>query len=182
MTPILSPVGGHGFDPVSELGCNHVMFSVEFNGPESLLGVNYVPTDIDYRQIGILINPMDEYTYPYFANNSIYDLTTHFTVASGFGVYTSDETVVQVDVNSSSPTLGQTVFSATVLSFNTSTNSVKLINMVGTPIINQPQVAILALGAIRKKPAVIETDVLTVTEPLLTYKFLANGYVMPTVG
>lgn len=30
-------------------------------------------------------------------------------------------------------------------------------NVMGTPIINQPQVAIMALGAIRKKPAVIET-------------------------
>jgi 2-oxoglutarate dehydrogenase E2 component (dihydrolipoamide succinyltransferase) len=31
-------------------------------------------------------------------------------------------------------------------------------NVMGTPIINQPQVAILAVGAIKKKPAVIETD------------------------
>jgi 2-oxoglutarate dehydrogenase E2 component (dihydrolipoamide succinyltransferase) len=31
-------------------------------------------------------------------------------------------------------------------------------NVMGTPIINQPQCAILALGAIRKKPAVIETS------------------------
>jgi 2-oxoglutarate dehydrogenase E2 component (dihydrolipoamide succinyltransferase) len=30
-------------------------------------------------------------------------------------------------------------------------------NLMGTPIINQPQVAILAVGAIKKKPAVIET-------------------------
>ena len=30
-------------------------------------------------------------------------------------------------------------------------------NLMGTPIINQPQVAILALGAIKKKPAVLET-------------------------
>jgi 2-oxoglutarate dehydrogenase E2 component (dihydrolipoamide succinyltransferase) len=30
-------------------------------------------------------------------------------------------------------------------------------NVMGTPIINQPQVAILAAGAIRKKPAVVET-------------------------
>ena len=28
---------------------------------------------------------------------------------------------------------------------------------MGTPIINQPQVAILAVGAIRKRPAVLET-------------------------
>jgi 2-oxoglutarate dehydrogenase E2 component (dihydrolipoamide succinyltransferase) len=30
-------------------------------------------------------------------------------------------------------------------------------NVMGTPIINQPQVAIMAVGAIRKKPVVIET-------------------------
>lgn len=31
-------------------------------------------------------------------------------------------------------------------------------NVMGTPIINQPQVAILAVGAIRKRPAVLETE------------------------
>ncbi len=31
-------------------------------------------------------------------------------------------------------------------------------NVMGTPIINQPEVAILATGAIRKKPAVVETE------------------------
>lgn len=31
-------------------------------------------------------------------------------------------------------------------------------NVMGTPVINQPQVAILAIGAIRKKPAVLETE------------------------
>jgi len=31
-------------------------------------------------------------------------------------------------------------------------------NVMGTPIINQPQVAILATGAIKKKPAVVETE------------------------
>ncbi len=31
-------------------------------------------------------------------------------------------------------------------------------NVMGTPIINQPQVAILAVGAIKKKPAVLETE------------------------
>ncbi|MBK5286410.1 MAG: 2-oxo acid dehydrogenase subunit E2, partial [Bacteroidia bacterium] len=30
-------------------------------------------------------------------------------------------------------------------------------NLMGTPIINQPQVAIMATGAIKKKPVVIET-------------------------
>jgi len=31
-------------------------------------------------------------------------------------------------------------------------------SLMGTPIINQPQVAILAIGAIKKRPVVIETE------------------------
>lgn len=39
----------------------------------------------------------------------------------------------------------------------TITNVAAFGNLMGTPIINQPQVAILAIGVIKKKPAVIET-------------------------
>jgi 2-oxoglutarate dehydrogenase E2 component (dihydrolipoamide succinyltransferase) len=39
----------------------------------------------------------------------------------------------------------------------TVTNIGSFNNVMGTPIINQPQVAILAVGTIKKKPAVIET-------------------------
>ena len=48
-------------------------------------------------------------------------------------------------------------------------------NVMGTPIINQPQVAIMAAGAIRKKPAVIETeygDVIAVRQMM----FLSHAY------
>jgi len=40
----------------------------------------------------------------------------------------------------------------------TVTNFGSFKNDIGTPIINQPEVAILAIGAIKKKPAVIETE------------------------
>jgi 2-oxoglutarate dehydrogenase E2 component (dihydrolipoamide succinyltransferase) len=40
----------------------------------------------------------------------------------------------------------------------TITNFGSFDSLTGTPIINQPQVAILAVGAIRKKPVVLETD------------------------
>ena len=40
----------------------------------------------------------------------------------------------------------------------TITNFGSFKNSIGTPIINQPQVAILAVGAIEKKPAVLETE------------------------
>lgn len=48
-------------------------------------------------------------------------------------------------------------------------------NVMGTPIINQPQVAILAAGAIRKKPAVLETehgDVIAIRQQM----FLSHAY------
>jgi len=132
----ISPVGGHGYDPASELGCNHIMYITEFSSTETLNGIDYVPTDIDYRQLGILVNPMALDTYPNFANNSIYDLSTQVGVAAGFGVYTSGEIVTQTDINTNSPTFGQITFSGTILSFNTSTNVIKLINTYGTPLYN----------------------------------------------
>ena len=48
-------------------------------------------------------------------------------------------------------------------------------NVLGTPVINQPQVAIMATGAIRKKPAVIETptgDVIAIRHQM----FLSHSY------
>lgn len=48
-------------------------------------------------------------------------------------------------------------------------------NVMGTPIIMQPQVAIMALGAIRKKPAVIETpqgDLIGIRQ----FMFLSHSY------
>jgi hypothetical protein len=49
----VSPVGGHGFNPISELGARHIMITANFDRDES----GNLPTDIDYRQIGILSNP-----------------------------------------------------------------------------------------------------------------------------
>ena len=48
-------------------------------------------------------------------------------------------------------------------------------NVLGTPIINQPQVAIMAFGAIQKKPAVLETptgDVIAVRHMM----YLSHSY------
>lgn len=48
-------------------------------------------------------------------------------------------------------------------------------NVLGTPIINQPQVAIMAMGAIRKKPAVIESpqgDMIAIRHQM----FLSHSY------
>lgn len=127
----VSPVGGHGFDPISEFGCDKVMFVCEFNADES----GYVPTDIDYRQIGLLVNPSAfagaNNKYAPVANANIYRTTTELVVSSGAGTYTNDETVQQQDSNTN------TYFTGTVLSFDASRNIIKLINTVGTPKLNE---------------------------------------------
>ena len=123
----ISPVGGHGFDSVAELGCAHVMLTCEFNGDEG----GYLPTGIQYRQIGIITNPTAKSSYPNPANNSIYNASTRAIVAPGFGTYTLDEIVYQG--SSTNPS-----FTGTVLDYNSATNVLSLINITGSLATNNP--------------------------------------------
>ena len=147
----ISPVGGHAYDPISELGCNHVMYSVEFNGSEN--GV-LPTTDVNYRQVGLLVNPqVYGSSGAALANGTIYNTSTQFLVSSGAGnVYTADEIVQQFDNN------GNVIYYATVLNFNTSTNILQLININGTYTVGQSIIG-LSSGASRV--------VLSVTPPSL---------------
>lgn len=123
-----SPIGGHGFDPISELGAAHVMMSVEFNGPEG----GAIPTDIVYHQIGIVVNPTTLELNPNPANGSIYKTTTDLIVAAGFGLYQNDEKVFQGN------TLDTATFVGTVLSFDPAADVINLINTTGTLTTNAP--------------------------------------------
>lgn len=123
-----SPIGGHGFDNPSELGCNHVMFSVEFDGNEN----GYIPTDIKYHQIGLLINPTTQSLFPAPADGAIYKTTTDFVVAPGFGTFNNSEIVFQ------GSTLETATFVGTVLSFDEATNVIRILNTTGSPITNSP--------------------------------------------
>jgi len=153
----VSPIGGHGYDPISELGCNHIMFAVEFNADEG----GYIPTDIDYRQVGLLINPMDSSANgATLATNPVYDLTTNLQISSGVGTtFQSDELAQQFDSK------GNLLFSATVLSFNSTTNLLRVINISGTPV-NNAQI----IGSISKA-----SRVLLNTSPPTFMKF--SGYI-----
>jgi hypothetical protein len=126
----ISPVGGHAYDPISELGCNHVMYSVEFNGTE---GGILPTTDVDYHQVGLLVNPqIYGVSDAVLANGAIYNTSTQFLVSAGAGnVYISDEIVQQFDNN------GNITYYGTVLSFNTSSNVLQLINTYGTYTVGQ---------------------------------------------
>ena len=123
-----SPIGGHGFDPISELGASHIMFSIDFNGDES----GNIPIDITYHQLGIVINPTTKQLSPLPANGAIYKTTTDLTIAPGFGVYMNDEVVYQGN------TLETATFVGTILSFDPASNVIRLINTTGSLTTNAP--------------------------------------------
>ena len=126
-----SPIGGHGFDPVSELGCNSIMVSASYI--ENINGA--LPTDFEYRQVGLLVDPISvkSISQPVanFANTDFFDATTHLYVSPGTGAFSTGQTIYQgSDVNNAS-------FIAKIVSFDAAANMVRVINMTGVPTPNQ---------------------------------------------
>lgn len=122
----VSSIGGHGYNPITELGARHVMMTTSFNRDES----GKLPTDIDFRQIGILVNPLEIKTASSYglANGEVYKLSTDYIVSPGFGAYIPDEIVYQ----SPDGTFSLATYSATTLSFDDITNRLRVINTNGT--------------------------------------------------
>ena len=123
----VSPVGGHGLDPISELGCDSVMISLNLSGSEG----GIIPTDMTYYQLGLILDPSSKDTNPLVTFGDIFDVTTQLFVSPGTGLFVSGQTIYQ------GQSLATATFTATVASFNATTNIVKVINTYGTPIVNQ---------------------------------------------
>lgn len=54
LQPIVSPPGGHGSDPLTELGARRVCISTKFTNSEG----GTIPVENDFRQVGIIKNPL----------------------------------------------------------------------------------------------------------------------------
>jgi hypothetical protein len=118
----VSPPNGHGSDPFEEFGTNHIMVTQTFTQNE----LGSLPTDIDYRQIGFVINPVAHSSYPYQCENPTYSCTTDAVVAVSANDYQSDEIVYQgTDV-------ANATFFATCLSYEPGSGLVRMINTEGT--------------------------------------------------
>jgi len=58
---VISPVGGHGSDPVRELAADKVMLNVQFKNTTSGISANgngYIPSNTEFRTISILKDPV----------------------------------------------------------------------------------------------------------------------------
>lgn len=119
---IISPKGGHGKDPVKELGGSYLMITPKFQGSEDgqLVATN------DYRQISIIDNPY------YYGSNTIAGNTVVSQVLTlalnGVSVdYQEDEYVYQ------GPSINDATFKGIVTQWDEPNNIIKLTNTVGTP-------------------------------------------------
>ena len=124
---ILSPFGGHGFNPARELGSNSIMLSVQIGFPDTTEGAT-ITSNNDFRQVGVLLRPhkYGENTAVTSANaNVAVTMVMQLLLTSGPG-YTKDELVYQ------GTTVANATFSANVSDIFS--NAVETANVQGYPI------------------------------------------------
>lgn len=88
---VLSPRGGHGFDPVTELGAYNIEIAVDIEGDEEGKFI----TANDYRRIGLIKNPMTSDSPPTTATNMLLNCLRCLELSSVSGTFASDDVIVE---------------------------------------------------------------------------------------
>jgi|LakMenEpi03Aug12_release.lakeMendotaPanAssembly.Ray.scaffolds.fasta_scaffold35094_4 hypothetical protein len=121
---IISPPGGHGADPLYELGGSYLMIDTKINNREG--GVLTVAND--YRQVAIIENPFVFASTNTISNTVVSQLTVlSMAESSSTTNYQEDELVYQ------GSTLANATFKGTVVEWDFANSKLKLSNVVGTP-------------------------------------------------
>ena len=119
---MISPPGGHGKDPVRELGGSYVIMNPRLINTEG----GKLPTENEFRQISILQDPREK-GFGNVATKLTYSQTLRLITSTGSTDYIEDETVYQ------GTSLATAYFTATVASWDSGNNVIKLTNTVGNP-------------------------------------------------
>jgi hypothetical protein len=121
---IISPPGGHGSDPLYELGGSYLMIDTKINNREG--GV--LTVENDYRQIAIIEEPLIKDESRTISNTAVSQLTV-LTMAesSSTSNFQEDEWVYQ------GPSLANATFRGIVTEWDFSNSKLKLTNVLGTP-------------------------------------------------
>lgn len=119
---IISPFGGHGSNPLYELGGKNVMFDVLISGSEdgSLVTTN------DFRQISIIKDPI-KYSSSNAFSNSLFTQYLTLAIAGSGPEYIDDEYVYQ------GSSLSTSTFSGRILKWDSANNLMRLTEYTGTP-------------------------------------------------
>lgn len=86
LKPIISPLQGHGYDPINELNSHHIMINVKTEYNE---GFGDFPTNFSYRKIGVIKNPIDRYNN--IANAATLNALSGLYLNSGSGSFLQNE-------------------------------------------------------------------------------------------
>ena len=102
---IVSPKNGHGSDPIEELGGNYVIVNSRLEYAE---GSGDFPTDNDFRQIGLIVNPTNA------GGNTLSSATTlsalnRFTLQTGATMPAVDDTIASAASITSGTATGKVV-------------------------------------------------------------------------
>jgi hypothetical protein len=100
--PIISPVGGHGFNAIEELGGNRIMLDSRITGNES----GFFTTENEFRQVGLIRDPLQSANANAFFTSDLADQSTKLTVSTVAGQFIADEKVYQGDTLSTSTANG----------------------------------------------------------------------------
>lgn len=122
---VIAPQGGHGSDPLTELGGSYLIINTRIDGTEG--GILSVAND--YRQVALIEDPLVYQTDRIAGNSAISQLTVlTLSPPTGSAVqYLQDEEVYQ------GASLQNSDFRGVVVEWDSSNNLLKLSNTRGTP-------------------------------------------------
>jgi hypothetical protein len=123
IAPAGNPSGGHGFNPVEELGASNVIINLRLNGTES--GIFDIQNN--FRQIALIKNPRLTSSQTYATGIVYSQLTTLILDTTGSSNFSLDEIAFQ------GATLETATFKGTVVSWNSDNGQLKLNDVTGNP-------------------------------------------------
>lgn len=142
---VISPPGGHGANPLYELGGNAVLINARLNNTEG----STIPVDHTYRQIGLVIDPKI-YNSNEISSNVVVNQTYQITTI-GTGTYSVGEYVYQ------GAALDTSTFSGVIVEDNAGT--VRISNYRGVPTVGT--LVGLSSGVVRYTTSDVVTPELT---------------------
>jgi len=119
---MIAPPGGHGSDPLYELGGKDVLIDARLKYSED--GV--LPTTNDYRQIGLLKDPLINSSNT--VSTALAFLQAMTVTCEGSGDYVQDEIIYQ------GTSLDNAIFSGRVVSWDAEAGKLIVINIKGEPL------------------------------------------------
>lgn len=119
---IISPPGGHGSDPLRELGGSNLILNLRLRYDED----GKLPVTNSFRQVALIKDPYSYGTTTTKTNTAI----SQFTTLTLSGV--DDDSYFESEIVYQGASLANATFTGTVVAFE-SPNKIKLTNITGTP-------------------------------------------------